>query len=58
MSNLENNIDNLKECVLEKLKYGEDLLNSISEFDHIEGAQKLHRKIKQELNFLRKVSAS
>ncbi|KAI4458996.1 hypothetical protein MML48_6g00012850 [Holotrichia oblita] len=55
MSDLENNIEYLKECVLEKLKYGEDLLNSLSEFDHIEGAQKLHRKIKQELNFLRKV---
>ncbi|KRT82155.1 hypothetical protein AMK59_3260 [Oryctes borbonicus] len=55
MSDLENSLENLKVCVLEKLKYGEELINSASQFDHIEGVQKLHRKIKQELNFLRKI---
>lgn len=55
MSDLEDSLENLKLCVLEKLKYGEELINSLSQFDHIEGVQKLHRKIKQELNFLRKI---
>lgn len=55
MSNDDNNIEILKHHVLEKLEYGENLIELLSKFNHIEGAQKLHRKIRQELNFLNKV---
>lgn len=45
----------LPELVTEKIKFGEALIESLSNYSQIEGIQKLHRKIKQELNFLRKV---
>lgn len=46
---------NLKTLAEEKINYGESLIVNLSQFNRIEGVQKLHRKIKQELNFLRKV---
>lgn len=45
----------LKTLATEKIEYGENLIDGLSKFNSIEGVQKLHRKIKQELNFLKKV---
>lgn len=49
---------NLTDLVLKKIDKGENLIKSLGDFEAIEGIQKLHRKIKQELNFLRKVRLS
>lgn len=46
----------LNELASEKIHIGEQLIDALSSFSSIEGVQKLHRKIKQELNFLKKVS--
>lgn len=46
----------LQELAVKKINFGEDLLKSLENFKHIEGSQKLGRKIGQELKFLRKVS--
>lgn len=45
----------LQNCVSEKLKSGYLLISELSSFNHIEGIQKLEKKIKQELSFLHKV---
>lgn len=45
----------LTENVLKKIEFGEDLIHSLKVFNKIEGIQKLHAKIKQELTFLKKV---
>lgn len=45
----------LRKLALEKIEYGDNLMSSLSQFNGIEGIQKLHKKIKQELNFLKKV---
>lgn len=45
----------LEALVAEKIVFGETLINSLLRFNAIDGVQKLQRKIKQELNFLRKV---
>lgn len=48
----------LKSLVEEKLKWGDKLLEDLSEYKNLEGIQKLEKKIKQELKFLRKVRLS
>ncbi|KAB0801949.1 hypothetical protein PPYR_04135 [Photinus pyralis] len=40
----------------EKVQFGQSLLNSLTQYNQIEGIQKLSRKIKQELSFLEKIS--
>lgn len=50
------NTTNLKGLAVEKIEFGENLIKSLLEFGDIEGIQKLVRKIKQELTFLKKVS--
>lgn len=45
----------LKGLAQQKVAHGEALISSLSKFSDIEGVQKLHRKIKQELSFLKKV---
>lgn len=46
----------LSDHVTEKIAFGEELIYSLTSYGEIEGIQKLHRKIKQELSFLKKVS--
>jgi hypothetical protein len=46
----------LRELVVEKIAFGEKLINSIEKYKSLEGIQKLQRKISQELNFLKQVS--
>lgn len=45
----------LRELAFKKIKFGEELLKSLEEYQSVEGSQKLVRKITQELKFLRKV---
>lgn len=49
------NTTNLKGLAVEKIEFGENLIKSLLEFGDIEGIQKLVRKIKQELAFLKKI---
>lgn len=42
--------------LLEKIKYGENLMAQLKEIHNIDGVMKLHRKIKQETEFLKKVN--
>lgn len=44
----------LAEQAVQKINFGESLKRTIEEFKDIEGAQKLCRKINQELKFLKK----
>ncbi|CAG9829136.1 unnamed protein product [Diabrotica balteata] len=46
----------LKDLATKKIIFGEELIKSIENFKHIEGSQKLSRKISQELKFLRKAN--
>lgn len=48
----------LKDQVQQKIAQGEELLESLKAFHKIEGIQKLHAKIHQELKFLKKISTS
>lgn len=41
--------------LLEKIKYGENLMAQLKEIHNIDGVMKLHRKIKQETEFLKKL---
>ncbi|KAF2896208.1 hypothetical protein ILUMI_09967 [Ignelater luminosus] len=41
-----------------KIEYGENLIKSLSGFADIEGSQKLNKKIRQEINFLKKICRS
>jgi hypothetical protein len=45
----------LRELVVEKIAFGEKLINSIEKYKSLEGIQKLQRKISQELNFLKQI---
>lgn len=45
----------LRQLVLEKINFGEELINQAATYETLEGIQKLQRKIKQELKFLEKV---
>lgn len=45
----------LRNTALEKITYGEDLLQSLVKYQKLDGIQKLERKIRQEINFLKKV---
>lgn len=51
-------VSNLRELVAEKIEFGENLLKSLTTFEQLDGIQKLRRKIRQEVNFLRKVRIS
>lgn len=46
---------NLTDLAIEKITFGEELIKSLCLFNEIDGIQKLQRKIKQELKFLKKV---
>lgn len=46
---------NLQELVAHKIEYGQQLLETTKKYSHLEGIQKLERKINQELSFLKKV---
>jgi Family of unknown function (DUF5614) len=48
-------IDQLKVALHEKIRLGEQLLIRLSKLDKIDGLSKLHKKVKQEINFLQKV---
>lgn len=48
-------IDELKVALHEKIRLGEQLLVRLSKLDKIDGLGKLHKKVKQEINFLHKV---
>ncbi|KAK4883613.1 hypothetical protein RN001_006932 [Aquatica leii] len=48
--------NNFHELLTEKINLGGQLINCLQKYDKVDGAQKLQRKIKQELNFLKKVS--
>ncbi|CAG9859003.1 unnamed protein product [Phyllotreta striolata] len=54
MENELEDILDLKDRAVHKIVFGEGLLKSLETFKHIEGSQKLVRKINQELKFLRK----
>lgn len=47
--------EELIELVKEKIEFGNSLLESLEKFRVIDGKQKLERKIKQEIRFLKKV---
>lgn len=49
---------NLIQEAFGKIEYGENLIKSLSQFAGIEGSQKLTKKIRQEINFLKKVIKS
>lgn len=55
MSSVENS--DLRELVLEKIAFGENLIQKIDQYMALDGIQKLKRKIKQELNFLGQVNS-
>ncbi|KAF5270430.1 hypothetical protein FQR65_LT05618 [Abscondita terminalis] len=44
------------DLLVEKINLGEELIKILHKYDKIDGVQKVQRKIKQELNFLKKVS--
>ncbi|XP_044736172.1 UPF0415 protein C7orf25 homolog [Chrysoperla carnea] len=46
--------ENLPELLIEKLSLGQNLLEKLHNLSHINGVNKLKRKINQELNFLKK----
>lgn len=48
----------LRNTALEKITYGEDLLQSLVKYQKLDGIQKLERKIRQEINFLKKICKS
>nr|CAI5819280.1 unnamed protein product [Callosobruchus analis] len=52
--NTDQNSEDLKDVALKKIRFGEELLKSLEKHHHIEGYQKLSKKIGQELKFLRK----
>jgi hypothetical protein len=51
----EPDIEQLKIALHGKIRLGEQLLVRLSQLDRIEGISKLHKKVKQEINFLQKV---
>lgn len=50
--------DELNKLLLEKLHFGESLIEEISQFSNLDGISKLQRKINQELKFLKKVNGN
>ncbi|XP_059489612.1 UPF0415 protein C7orf25 [Neocloeon triangulifer] len=48
-------IEELRNALEEKISLGEELIARISHLANIEGIGKLHKKVKQEINFLQKV---
>lgn len=54
LNEVESSILDLQEKAREKINNGEELLQALDLYN-IEGIQKLHRKIKQEIDFLKKV---
>ncbi|KAF5273415.1 hypothetical protein FQA39_LY07432 [Lamprigera yunnana] len=48
--------NNFAELLNEKINLGSDLIKSTDKFNKLEGIQKLRRKIKQELTFLKNIS--
>lgn len=48
-------LENLIKSAEEKINLGKDLISSLQELMHVNGVNKVERKIKQEIKFLEKV---
>ncbi|XP_028028910.1 UPF0415 protein C7orf25 homolog [Bombyx mandarina] len=53
-----NHAEDLVEVVKDKIKFGENLIIQLQPIQHVEGVMKLQRKIKQEIEFLKRLEKS